>query len=122
MEYRWQNRNLNVKNVVAKTERFLRDRNFIISRDEGENSVKLAGVRRREKYDVRLVEITISWSPEELSVKFEAADHMKPILQLGSLISFWGGGSVILKELKTAEHYRKIENEFWREIEKIVSG
>lgn len=111
-----------MKNVVAKTERFLRDRNFIISRDEGENSVKLAGVRRREKYDVRLVEITISWSPEELSVKFEVADHMKPILQLSSLISFWGGGSVILKELKTAEHYRKIENEFWREIEKIVSG
>lgn len=122
MEYRWQNRNLDVKDVVAKAEQFLRDRGFTISVSGSGNTVKVAGVRRREKYDARLVEIVISGSPKELSIKFEAGDHMKPLLQLSSLISFWGGGSAILKELKTTEYYRKIEDEFWREMEKIVSG
>lgn len=122
MEYRWQNRNLSVKDIVAKAEQFLKDRGFTISRNESENSVKVAGVRRREKYDPRLVEIVISESPNELSINFEVGDHMKPLLQLSSIISFWGGGSAVLKELKTSEYYRKIEDEFWREMEQIVSG
>lgn len=122
MECRWQNRNLDVNNVVVKTEQFLTLRGFIISREEGKNSVRFVGVRRREKYDVRVVEIMISWSPQGLSVRFEVGDHLKPLLHLSSFMSLWGGGSVVLKELKVTEHYRRLEDEFWREMEEIVSG
>ncbi|MGD0029368.1 MAG: hypothetical protein ABSC91_10570 [Candidatus Bathyarchaeia archaeon] len=120
MEYRWQNRNLKVENVIAKAEQFLRDRKFVTRKEEGENRVRLIGVARKEKYDVRLVETVISWSPEELSIKFEMSDHLKPILHLGSLMSFWGGGSLVLKELKTNESFRKLEEDFWREMEEVV--
>jgi hypothetical protein len=122
LEYRWNNKNLNVEKVVTKAEQFLKDRNFIINREESENSVKFDGVKRREKYEVRSVEIVISWEPQELSVKFEVGDHLKPIMHLGSLISVWGGGSLVLKELKAAEQYRRLEDEFWREMEEIVSA
>jgi hypothetical protein len=122
LEYLWKNRKIEVESVIAKAEQFLRDRDFIIRREKGENSVKLTGVRRREKYDVRLVEIAISWSLEDLSVKFDVGDHMKPILRLSPFISFWGGGPIILKELRAAEQYDKVEDEFWREIERIIPG
>lgn len=122
MEYRWLDRSSNAEEIVAKTEQFLRDRGFIISKEELENSVKLAAVSHRKKYDVSLVEVVISWSSKELSVRFEVGDRLKAISQFNPLISFLGGGSIVLKGLKTAEHYRKLEEDFWREIEEIVSA
>lgn len=122
MEYRWEKKKLNVQNVVAKAEHFLRNNEFTIKREDGESCVKLIGVRRKQKYDVGLVEIVVSWSQEGSSVRFDVNDHFRPILHFGSLFSFWGGGSLVLKELKVAEAYRKLEEEFWREIEETVSG
>jgi len=122
LEYRWKNSKLDVKSAVDTAQKFLRNRGFIISSEEGENSVKLTGATRREKYDVRLVKITISRSKDELSIKFEAGDRMRPILRFSSVFSVWGGGAIVLKELKTAEQYDKIEEEFWREMEPIVSA
>jgi hypothetical protein len=122
LEYRWKNRKLDVKKVVDGAQKFLRDRGFITSREERESSVRLVGARRKEKYDVRLVEITISQSQEELSVKFEAGDRMRQILKFSSVFSLWGGGSIILKELKTAEQYDRIEEEFWGEMETVLSA
>ena len=111
-----------MKNVVDGAQKFLRNRGFITSREEGESSVRLVGARRKEKYDVRLVEIIISQSQEELSIKFEAGDRMRQILKFSSVFSLWGGGSIILKELKTAEQYDRIEEEFWGEMETILSA
>jgi hypothetical protein len=120
VEYHWQSRNIKIENIIAKAEQFLRDQKFVTRKEEGENRVRLIAVARKEKYDVRLVETVISWSPEELSIRFEMSDHLKPILHLGSLMSFWGGGSLVLKELRTNERFRKLEEDFWREMEEVV--
>jgi hypothetical protein len=122
LEYRWRKTKLDLENVIDGAQQFLRGRGFIVRREEEKSSVRLVAARRKEKYEVGLVQILISQSKEELSIKFEAGDRMKPLLKFSSVFSLWGGGSIILKELKITEQYERLEEEFWREMETIVSA
>jgi hypothetical protein len=121
LEYRWQNKNLNIKSIATEAEQFLLKRRFAVAKEESESTVELVGLYRDEKHETRRITITISKLLADLSVKFDAGEDLQPILRYGALLHFLGGGLILSRKLRVAEFYQKIENEFSTEIDAIVA-
>ena len=101
-------------------ELFLQSRKFKTKREDSENSCEILGILRTPENETRRVIATVSGTPNNLTVDLEVGDQTQSMLKFSSLISFFGGGSLLLKKQKSAEFYEKFEEEFWNHIESEV--
>lgn len=76
---------------------------------------KMYGFRGDLKVDVRK-------EGEVFSVRFELSKKARRVDLPMRLVTMFGGGYFLLKDLKSDEAWRKIEKEFWSEIRNIVTN
>ena len=121
MEYRWVGRKINIKSATEKIEQFLRERNFNVEKNENSEAIYLTATQHLRDNTAKHVIVKISKTSKDFSVKFEGEQTPRFALEASSLLIFLGGGLILRKELKSAEFYKKMEEEFWKRVEEIVA-
>jgi hypothetical protein len=122
LEYQWKNKKVATDNVAVRLEEFFRERNFETEIDKSNDNVCIVAHRRSASERSRKVKVTISQKIDSLTVKFETAaiSRFKSPIYV-SLIPLFGGGMLLKKELESSEFYQKLEEDFRRKLDEIVS-
>jgi len=121
LEYQWTGKRVGLKVLKEKIEELLRKQKFNVKRKDDSKGTYLHGVSHIKGNNAKHVSIKIFGTPDDFTVKFEGGERLKEVLKISSLIYYLGGGLVLLKAHKTAELYKQLEEEFWRNMDKIVS-
>jgi len=121
LKYQWIDKKIDRDSLVTAIESFLHARDFQMRREDSVDSCKILGIFRTSEDEIRRVVVTVSGTPNSLAVELITGDQTHSILKFGSLISFFGGGSLLLKKQRSADFYQKFEDEFWHHLESKVS-
>jgi hypothetical protein len=98
--------------LAGFVESFFKDRGFSVSRFASADSMEFCISRGASK---TLVEVTVK--PESGGVVVDFYVN-KSLVGLSPLLGFFGGGYIVLKNLRALEFLEKIEGEFWSELNK----
>ena len=122
MKYRWIRQNIDLDVLRKEIESFLEDRGFKIRPASSANPDEygLLGILRTPNSDLRRVLVTVNKTSDGFEIELMAGEQAKSMLKLSSLISFFGGGALLRKEFDRAEFYEKLEEEFWKHVEKKI--
>jgi hypothetical protein len=117
---RWVGKNVDLKLLSRYAVDFLKDKGFKIRLDESEGEYKILlgfqhPLERHENVDIRIL-----GNPNDFVVEFSADRRARSAILFGYVTSLIGGGSLLLKGLKSLEGLRKLEKEFWMHIEHCV--
>lgn len=122
LKYQWIDKDIDRNSIVKAIESFLQSKKFKIRREDSEDSYKILGILRTPEDEARSVLVTVSGTPNNLTVDLKTGDQTQSLLKHSSLISFFGGGSWLLKKQKSADFYQKLEEELWNYIESRVES
>jgi hypothetical protein len=122
MKYKWIRQNIDLDSLRKGIESFLEERGFKIRPASSTDPSKwgIFGVLRTPNSEIRRVVVTIDKTSDGFEVELMAGEGAKSTLKLSSLISFFGGGALLLKEFERAEFYQKLEGDFWKYVEKKI--
>jgi hypothetical protein len=121
MEYRFVDKNVDLPKTLEKIEHFFQARNFKTRTETADNTARLVALVRLAKEGTRRVEIIVTQKPNCLSINFvnEKNSFFSP---MNPFISYMGAGFLVKRELEASEFYQKLEQEFWDNIEPVVSA
>jgi len=67
------------------------------------------------------LKVKIVGKPDDFIVELYTESHYDSFSHLGPLVSIFGGGAFLLKKIKNEEFLMKIEEDFWKYIEEILT-
>lgn len=107
--------------MLEKVEQFFRNRNFKTRTEPTDAAAHLVALLHLAKEGTRRVEVIVTQNPDCLSISFvnEKNSFFSP---MNSFISYMGAGFLVKRELEASEFYQKLEQEFWDNVEQIVSA
>jgi hypothetical protein len=120
LKYKWIKKNIDLNKLTDSIEHFLDHKKFKTLREDSDDSRQVLGSYRTTDRRLMKAVVKVSGSPDNFIVELKAGEQIHPILKLSSLISFLGGGRLLLKGYQSAEFYREIEEEFWKYVESRV--
>jgi hypothetical protein len=121
LEYRFINRKTDLDRILEEIERFFQKRDFRTRKELSDNTVHLAAFKHSAKGDSRRVEVEISREPDCLAIKFVTEKNPLLTSPMNSMVSFMGGGFLVKRELEASEFYRKLEDDFWKDVDEVLS-
>ena len=120
MIYRWINKNVNLELLAQEVEDFFKEKGFKTRYDKkNQEEYAVYTIVKQEKRQ-KAVTARIHGKPNDFYIEFPADNHS--FSTFGSLTSMFGGGFLILKELKDKDFLRKLEDDLWVYLENIVEG
>lgn len=117
LDYKWIGKNVNLNLLVDTIEGFLQSRKFKIRREDSKGSYQLLATFRSPEGEVRSIEVKVSGTPNDFTVQLRPAEQTHIVWKLSPLVSFFGGGALLSKKLKSTEFYQRFEEDFWRHLE-----
>jgi len=121
MEKQWRNLNVSLRQLAK----------IIEDRYSGRN-LKVKETLLADGYSIRVIlaelrapgvmRIDIRGTPDDFRIETSATEREDDVIKLGLLTSIFGGGSVILRNLKCREELEKLEREFWGTIEETIKS
>jgi hypothetical protein len=122
LEYSIKNKKISAENVAGRLKEFFKEQNFETKTDNSNGNIYIVAHQNSANRRSRKVKVIISKNPNGLTVKFEAATISPFKLPMYvSLIPLFGGGMLLKKELESNEFYQKLEEQFCRKLDEIVS-
>jgi len=121
MEKQWRNLNVSLRQLAK----------IIEDRYSGRN-LKVKETLLADGYSIRVILaelrapgvmcIDIRGTPDDFRIETSATEREDDVIKLGLLTSIFGGGSVILRNLKGREELEKLEGEFWGTVEETINS
>lgn len=121
MKYQWFGKNVDLNLLTESVTSFLKAEKFTVRQHEALELSHLFGIYRSADGEVKTVVVKISGVPNDFTVELTVGEENQSVLKLSSLFTFFGGGALMLKRLRSAEYYQKFEEEFWVYVERQVS-
>jgi hypothetical protein len=124
LKYKWFRNDVDLDLLKKDIDGFLENKGFKIRQLDSDdpNARELFGILRTPESDLRSATVIITKASDGFEVELKAGEQSRSILKLSSVLTFFGGGSLLLKGYKSAEFYQKLEEEFWTYVEKKVEG
>lgn len=120
MKKQWKNHNINLQRLAE-----------IIQNRYTKRDLKLKTTRLKNGYQIRIVitqlrtpaimDIIIKGKPNDFAIETKATEYEDEAVKLGLYTQIFGGGNLILGNIKAREAAEKLENEFWATIEEIIA-
>lgn len=123
MRKSWQNVNVDLDFLVSSIQKFFSDRGFLITVD-GSGSKFVIRAEVSEVYDVDGgVVVSVEGNSSNLVVSFDFEREKSKNEFFGPLtMSFFGMGVLFIRRMKIDEDRFRLEREFWRFIDDVLSA
>jgi hypothetical protein len=119
MEKRWQNLGVNLQRLAQTVGNYYLRRNL-----------KLKETALEDGYSIRVIQtelrasgamsIIIRGKPDDFTIETRATEDEDRAVKIGLMTSIFGGGSLVLRNMRVREQMEKMEREFWSTIEETV--
>jgi hypothetical protein len=119
MEKQWKNLNVNLGRLARTIEESYSRRNL-----------KVKETVLRDGYSIRVIlaklrasgamSIVIRGAPDDFIIETRATEREDKAIKVGLLTTIFGGGSLVLGNIKSREELEKLEREFWATIEETI--
>ena len=122
MQRRWVGKNVDLLLLIEYLENFFRDKGFKTSKEDGSTSEYSIKAKPQKRTSIiEPVIIGISGTSDDFLIEFSTSGRSRSTVRFGFVTTMFGGGSLILRGLKSQEALEKLEKEFWVYIEEAIA-
>jgi len=122
MRKQWVGKNVDLALLSECFEKFLEGKGYKTKRDMPSNGYEILGTPKRFRGSSGGIVVKILGDSNDFVVKLTASQRTHDSIMWGYITTFLGGGSFLLRGLKSEEALRKLEMEFWIHAEKTVEN
>jgi len=120
MQERWLEKNVDLNLLSKRLEDFFIMHGFKTRIDTLASGNAIVGVLDNKHDDLKEIIVKITGSPNDFVIEFPRGESRLSSMKFGLLTTFLGGGSLLIKSLKSQKALEKLEREFWVDVEKNV--
>jgi hypothetical protein len=121
MKKQWTNHNINLQHLSEVIENRYAKKNFKIKTTTFEKGCQIRIVNTELRSQAAIMDIIIKGIPNNLTIETKATEYEDEAVKLGLSTSIFGGGNLILGNIKAREELEKLEQEFWATIEETIA-
>jgi len=121
MQKQWIEKSVDLALLSRHIEDFFKVRGFKTKRDELAGEHKILVIPTRTQGIRENVHVKILGNPNDFVIELTAGERARSAIWLGYTTTMIGGGSLLLRGLKSREALEKLEKEFWAHSENAVA-
>jgi len=121
MEARWVRKNVDLKLLGGHIESFFKDKGFKITKERSASKHEISTRPQRGVSILGSVIVRVLGDSNDFLIEFSTSRHSRSAVKLGFITTMFGGGSLILRGLKSQEALEKLEKDFWIYIEEAIA-
>jgi len=121
MQRLWVGRNIDLALLSERIENFFKDRGFKTTKDWSAHEYTVSAKPQHGAGILGLVIVKILGNSNDFSIEFSTSEHLRSAMKLGFITTMFGGGSLILRSLKSQEALEKLEKGFWIYMEEAIT-
>jgi len=120
MQERWVGKNVDLPLLSERVENFFRDKGFRVTKDGSAPKYTISAKPQQGVGIIGQVTVKILGDPNDFLIEFSTSGHSRSAVKLGFITSIFGGGSLVLRGLKSQEALEKLEKDFWVHVEETI--
>ena len=121
MRREWVGKNVDLTLLKKCIEDFFRDRGFKTKIDESAGECKILVMQPQARDRLEDINVRILGTSKDFAIELsEAGEWTRYAVRLGYMTTMIGGGSLLLRGLKSREALERLEKEFWGYAEDAV--
>jgi hypothetical protein len=120
MKKQWKNHNVNLQRLAETIQNQYQKRNLKLKTTNLKNGYKIRLILTSIR-NPAMMDITIKGTPNDFTIETKAAEYEDEAVKIGLFTQIFGGGNLILGNIKAREEEEKLENEFWTKIEETIA-
>jgi hypothetical protein len=120
MQERWVGKNVDLSLLSERVENFFADKGFITTKDWSASEYAISAKPQRGVAIIGRVNVRILGDPNDFLIEFSTSEHSRSAVKLGFFTTMFGGGSLLLRGLKSREALEKLEKDFWLHTEEAI--
>jgi len=121
MQRLWVGRNIDLALLSERIENFFKDKRFKTRKDWSAPECVISAKPRHGVGILGRVIVRVLGNSNDFVIELSASDHSRSAVKLGFITSMFGGGSLVLRGLKSQEELEKLEKDFWIYMEEAVT-
>ncbi len=121
MQRRWVGKNVDLLLLIEYVESFFKDKGFKTSKDGLTSECSIKAKPQKRNSILEPVIIGVSGTSDDFLIEFSTGGRSRSTVRFGFVTTMFGGGSLILRGLKSQEALEKLEREFWVYIEEAIA-
>jgi len=121
MQDRWVEKNVDLKLLSGLVENFFKDKSFKITKDQSASECTISARSQQGVGILGRVIVKIRGDSNDFVIEFSTSGHSRSALKLGFMTTLFGGGSLVLRGLKSQETVENLEKDFWIFIEEALA-
>lgn len=119
---RWVEKNVDLELLSECVEDFFKRKGFKTMTDESMGEYKILLISQGDRGIPRGMYVRISGDPNEFVLELCISERARSSVMLGLMTTMFGGGSRVLRSLKSQEFLERLEREFWICVEEAIEG
>ena len=120
MQERWVGKNVDLPLLSKHIEDFFRDKGFRTTKDWSASEYTISAKPQQGAGIIGRVIVRILGDPNDFLIEFSTSGHSRFAVKLGFITTLFGGGSLVLRGLKSQEELEKLEKDFWVHVEEAI--
>jgi len=120
MIYQWVDVNVDLNSVVDIVKCFFETEGFKSRIDELDDGYMVLATKRVND-ESNAVLVKVRGRRGDIQIEFSAGDHGRSLAMLGPLITFFGFGVILRKEMKKSDFFESLERSFWNYMENALA-
>ena len=116
----WVGKNVDLALLSKRVEVFFRDKGFNTRINESTGEYRISVMSQYINGVREDVDVKISGNPDDFVIDLLVGERARSSIRFGFITGMFGGGSLLLRGLKSNEALEKLEEEFWMYVEESV--
>ncbi len=118
--FRWVDKGVNLGSLIERVQLFFEFNGFKTRIDKLKDGWLVSAVKSVEG-NPKSVSVKVFGQPDDFTVGFSFKGYGRELAILGPLISLFGLGSVVRREVRWLEFFETLERNFWAYMENAVA-
>ena len=121
MQRLWVGKNIDLALLSERIENFFKDKCFKVTKDWSASEYTISARPQHGVGILGRVIVRILGDSNDFLIDFSTSGRSRSAVKLGFITTMLGGGSLILRGLKSQEALEKLEKDFWIYIEEAIT-
>jgi hypothetical protein len=120
MMYRWKGVNIDLSSVANIAREFFETQGFKTRIDESENERTVLAVKHVND-ESKTFFVKVHGRRDDFYVEFSTSKLGHSLAMLGPLVTLFGFGAVVRKEMNRSDLFRNLEDDFWAYVDDAIA-